>query len=136
MMSGWKENRRYATSDIGAVVRRAGPAFERLFAEDSGISGQEKSLFLEFFKLKSEAPASVSVSGWHQLVKCRGALWVTTDEDEGEGFAVQARVVYGIFGDGGPESTFLEIINPADGSRLSESVSALTRKIESLARED
>ena len=55
------------------------------------------------------------------MLQKRGPLWVTTDESaEITQFAIHARLLHGIIGDGTPANTLMLFIDPATGSKVSE----------------
>jgi hypothetical protein len=86
--------------------------------------------------LQADPPMSYSVGGMLRLLKERGPLWVTTDEDPTANFAIHARVVTGMFGNGSPGGTFLRINDPAGGVQRIESFRVFMQKFEEVAAGD
>ena len=64
------------------------------------------------------------------LLAAHGPLWVTTDEDASALFAVHARIMTGIEGDGSPDGTMLQLIDPAGGSQGWELLSRFVERYE------
>jgi hypothetical protein len=62
---------------------------------------------------------------------------VTTDEgSSGKNFAVHARVLTAIKGDGTPNGTQFTIVDPADGKVHTETVTQFVKKFEQVAKDD
>jgi hypothetical protein len=80
--------------------------------------------------LVAEPPHNPSVKGWFDLLRQYGPLWVTTDEQPGEGFAIHARIIKGMSGDGTPTGTLFNIIDPAQGREYNEKVRDFVKKYE------
>jgi len=127
MMLGWHDNQAYT---IQAAMDKAGSVYRQKFDADGGLSGSEKPAFLSALGLVAEPPMDYSVQGFLDLLKNYGCLWVTTDEDPSANFAIHARIVAGMFGDGTPDGTSLRIIDPAGGTRYDETYSAFVKKYE------
>jgi hypothetical protein len=94
----------YAIAD---VIGRAGANYLASFQGDQGLAGSDKPAFLTALGLGAEQPQDFSPDGWLALLQDHGALWVTTNEGPGQFFAVHARVVVGVFGDGTGDGTSL-----------------------------
>ncbi len=58
------------------------------------------------------------------LLQNHGLIWVTTKEPENH-----TRIIAGISGDGTPDGTSLQIINPADGCSYNEIFSSFAQKL-------
>jgi Papain-like cysteine protease AvrRpt2 len=133
MLVSWKANTSIGVED---AMKQAGANYAAAFRANQALQGSEKPAFLKALKLKAEGPQTFSVSGLESLLRKYGPLWVTTNEGGSQFFAVHARVVRGIAGDGTPGATFLTVIDPATGSEASESVAVFTKKFEDIARND
>jgi hypothetical protein len=139
IMKSWKDQ----TSLLIATVMQTADTsssgafgFSNMFRSDRGMPGHIKSSFLQALGLTTEAPMSLTVDGWANLLKAKGPVWVTTNEGTTQNFAIHARVMIGISGDGTPDATFLSFVDPADGKLHSESVTLFTKKLEDVARGD
>lgn len=130
MMVGWRDQMSYS---IEEVVEMAGADYLTKFKNNKGLYSSEKPLFLASLGLHSEPPMSYPVSAFLSLLKTNGPLWVTTDEDPGKAFAVHARIVTGMFGDGTTNGTFLRINDPDGGRQYTESYRDFVKKFEELS---
>jgi Papain-like cysteine protease AvrRpt2 len=74
-----------------------------------------------------------SIQGWADMITNYGPLWVTTDEGPGKGWAIHARIIVGMTGNGTAEGTTLDIIDPNGGRRYKESFGGFLSKFESEA---
>jgi len=133
ILYSWKNN---ASSDIPTVISTAAAQFLPMFQGDQGLPGDQKPALLQSMGLTTEPPEDYSIDGWLQLLQTYGALWVTTNEGSGQLFSAHARILKGISGDGNPDTTMLEIVDPGDGTEHTESVSAFTNKFDDVARKD
>lgn len=133
ILYSWKNQ---ASSDIPTVLSNAAPQFLPMFQADQGLPGDQKPALLQSLGLTTEPPQDYSVDGWVQLLQNYGALWVTTNEGDGQNFSAHARIIRGITGDGGPDTTTLDIIDPGDGSEYNESLTDFTNKFDDVARAD
>ncbi len=130
MMVSWHDSASYT---IEQVMSMAGQTYQDKFANNNGLASSEKADFLATLGLQAEPPMNNSVNGLLQLLQNSGPLWVTTDEDPSANFAIHARVVTGMSGDGSVDSTFLQINDPADGQAHSESFRTFAQKFEAVA---
>lgn len=139
MLKSWKDGQ---SESIDAVMHAADSSsgtvfgFAKSFAQNKALSGSRKPDFLRALGLKAEGPQTFTVQGWADLLKNRGPLWVTTNEGTQQNFAVHARTMIAIAGDGSPEATFVIFIDPADGQQHTESIAVFTKKLEDIAKSD
>ena len=128
MMASWRQNQSIVIADaVGAVD----PAWADKFRRDEGLSGAEKPKFLEQAGLEAKAPMNPSFEGWAQMLSNYGPIWVTTDEGTGTGhWAIHARVLTGIHGDGTEAGTMLDITDPGTGTAYRESYNTFLAKFE------
>lgn len=130
MMVCWRDQ---ASRTIANVMDEAGAVYRQKFDNNQGLKGSEKEAFLTALGLHGEPPASYTISGLRALLQTHGPLWVTTDEDPSEDFAIHARIVTGMFGDETLDGTFLRINDPAGGRQYTESFRAFQQKFEDVA---
>lgn len=130
MMMSWRDNMSYS---IETAMDDAGAAYRAKFDNDQGLLGSEKPMFLAAMGLKGEAPMSYTVSGILTLLEMYGPLWATTDEDQTETFAIHARIITGMFGDGTIDGTSLRINDPDGGRQYIESFRTFANKFEEVA---
>lgn len=133
MLQSWKDQAGY---DISTVMLKAGQTYVDKFNSNFGLSGSEKPQFLKAMGLVAEAPQNFSVQGWAGLMKAYGPLWVTTNEGAGQNFAIHARVLTGIHGDGTPSGTTFKVIDPAGGTAYDETITVFVKKFEDIANND
>jgi hypothetical protein len=127
IMFGWRHQR---SDPIENVLREIGPGWLARFRGNQGLRAADKEPFLTAAGMTWLEPQSLSVEGWERLLRDNGPLWVTTDEQAGPGFAIHARVMAGIHGDGTPAGTSVDIVDPAGGREYSERLSTFLRKFE------
>lgn len=130
MMVSWKDSVSYPITE---VMDMAGATYRTKFDNNQGLLGSEKPAFLAALGFTGEPPQSYSVQGFRDLLESAGPLWATTDELPGDGFAIHARIVTGMFGNGTPEGTFLRINDPAGGRQYSETFLKFMQKFEEVA---
>ncbi len=131
MMVMWRDR---MTLPITTVLDRIGPAWRTMFNADQGLLGSQKVPFLAAAGLMQESPQSYTIDRWESLLRRYGPLWVTTDEDPSAAFAIHARIITGIHGDGTRAATTLDIVDPGTGSAYSEPFSTFVDKYESEAK--
>lgn len=139
MLKSWKDARSETIESVmdAADQNTSGAfGFKKLFTDNKGLSGNRKPDFLNALGLKAEGPQNFTIAGWASLLKNKGPLWVTTNEGTQQNFAVHARIMTAIAGDGSPEATFVTFIDPADGKNKSETVTYFTKKLEDIAKQD
>ncbi|MEO7965416.1 MAG: papain-like cysteine protease family protein [Gemmatimonadaceae bacterium] len=130
IMSMWREQR---STSIENVLGRIGAAYATKYKSNLGLSAAEKTPFLAAAGLTYEVPASRTAAGWESLLRTYGPLWVTTDEQPGAAFAIHARVMTGIHGDGTPSGTTIDIVDPNGGRSYREKLDAFFANFESEA---
>lgn len=127
MLVSWRRQQSLKIEDALATV---GKKWVDLFTADTGLPGNEKAAFLTAAGMIAEPPQSYSLEGWEQLLRNYGPIWVTTDEAPGKAWAIHARVITAIKGDGTPEKTFFTIVDPAGGKQYKESIATFIPKYE------
>lgn len=127
MMASWRQNQ---SMTIATAIGSIGSQYLAKFQANQGLGHDEKAPFLVAAGLVAEPPMSYSIEGWLQLLRTYGPLWVTTDEDPSAKFAIHARIMVGIEGDGTPQGTSFRIVDPATGTEYSEDVPTFVRKFE------
>lgn len=127
MLQSWKSR---ASMSVETALGKVGQKWVTLFRNDTGLTSAQKVEFVAAAGLVAEPPQSYSVEGWEQLLRTYGPLWVTTDEAPGANWAIHARVITAIQGDGTPEGTAFSIIDPAGGRQYKEKISVFVPKFE------
>lgn len=131
MMMSWRQN---MSMPIETALSRIGRQYAEKFRRNEGLAGSEKAAFLASAGLIAEPPMSYSLEGWERLLRTYGPLWVTTDEQPGAGFAIHARILTGIRGNG-DASAIVDIVDPSGGRQYQERFSDFIRKFEEEARD-
>ncbi len=128
MMVSWRNNQSMSIPDALSSV---GQAWVDKFNNNEGLSSTDKVQFLQQAGLVAVPPMNPSIEGWAGLIRDFGPIWVTTDEGSGpSGWAIHARIVTGIHGDGSAGGTMLDIVDPGDGSAYTESFATFIPKFE------
>ncbi|CBL45771.1 Hypothetical protein HDN1F_21880 [gamma proteobacterium HdN1] len=127
MLKSWRSQRGMTIEQATASV---GQRWLDLYRADTGLSGDDKVNFISTAGLVAEPPQSYSIQGWETLLRNYGPIWVTTDEAPGKAWAIHARIITGIYGDGTPEGTCFKIVDPAGGRRYEESIAVFIPKYE------
>lgn len=134
MMVDWRDQMSHT---IQAVMDMAGAYYRQKFdnpnVNQQGLPGSEKNAFLASLGMEAEPPMSYTVEGFLAVLQTFGPLWVTTDEDPGANFAIHARIVSGMLGDGTPGGTMLHIVDPDRGRVYDETYRDFASKYEEVA---
>jgi outer membrane protein OmpA-like peptidoglycan-associated protein len=132
IMKCWRAQ---ASMTIETAIGQIGANWLAKFTANQGLTTAEKAPFLAAAGLAYEYPQSLTAAGWEGLLRRYGPLWVTTDEDPTAGFAIHARVMAGIHGDGTDAGTKIDVIDPATGTAYEENLGKFRSKYEAEARE-
>jgi hypothetical protein len=131
MMIGWRDGK---ASDIKGAMAAVGPKWETIYTTDTGLDAADKGAFLAAAGLVAEPPQNRTIEGWETLLRKYGPLWVTTDEGGVGGFSPHARIMTAIRSEGTPETTSVDVVDPAGGIRYTEKFVDFVRKYESDVR--
>lgn len=127
MMIMWK---RQQSLPIETALASIGARWVGKFQRNEGLTSAEKPIFLAAAGFQSQPPMNPTIDGWANMLRRYGPLWVTTDEAPGAPFAIHARILRGISGDGTPDGTTMEIVDPAGGRMYTESFTRFQAKFE------
>lgn len=127
MLVSWRRQQSLA---IETALGTVGQSWVDMYRADTGLPGSQKAAFLTAAGLVAEPPQSFSVEGWERMLRNYGPLWVTTDEAPGAAWAIHARVITAIRGDGTAENTFFTIVDPGGGRTYQESIAVFIPKYE------
>jgi hypothetical protein len=130
MLYSW---RRDSSTTMETAVGDVGTRWLSKLKANQGLSVEEKVDFIADAGLVAEPPMNPSIQGWADMITNYGPLWVTTDEGPGKGWAIHARIIVGMTGNGTAEGTTLDIIDPNGGRRYKESFGGFLSKFESEA---
>ncbi len=110
MMMSWKDNVSYT---IETAMDKAGVTYRAMFDANQGLLAAGHEAFATACSMSGEPPTGYTVSGLRGLIELHGPIIVIADEAPGSLWAIHARVVRGIYGDGTVDGTFLRINDPA-----------------------
>jgi hypothetical protein len=130
MMLSWKNNQSFT---IQEAMDRAGSTYRTMFDNNQGLPAAEHEAFAAACGMKGEPPMSYTPNGIRSLLENYGPLIAVADEAPGDKWAIHARVIRGIYGDGSVDNTFLRINDPAGGKQYSESFRTFANKFEEVA---
>ncbi len=141
MLYGWKKQ---MSMTIDTALGDVGDKWRKKFQDDmdrlkkgqpeAGLLPSEKKDLVAAAGLIAEPPMNPSIKGWENLLRSYGPLWVTTDEAPGKAWAIHARLITAIKGDGTPAGTKFSIIDPAGGRQYTESIAVFVPKYEEEVR--
>jgi hypothetical protein len=130
MMMSWKDKVSYT---IETAMDKAGATYRALFDANKGLPAADHEAFATACGMSGEPPMCYTVSGLRGLIENHGPIIAVADEAPGALWAIHARVVRGIYGDGTVDGTFLRINDPAGGRQYTESFRAFAKKYEEVA---
>ena len=115
MLLSWRDGTAYSIDDAMDAI---GSKWERKFHNNNGLLASEKQSFLNDAGLVAEPPATnYGVDQFRSMLESYGPLWVTGDVNPTTGtFAIHARILIEMWGDGTPSGTTLKLIDPAGGT--------------------
>ena len=132
MLRNWANNQ---SRTIETNLAALGGPWLQIFRDDTGLSGARTAQFVTAAGLLAEPAASYTTEAWAGMLRDFGPLMLVTDEAPGKSWAVHARVVYGIHGDGTADGTYLRVHDPAPigvGRSFDEKVSDFLPKYEEM----
>ncbi len=130
MMLAWKDQASYT---IETAMDRAGASYRAKFDANEGLAAEDHEDFAAACDMEGEPSMSYTVSAIKNMIELHGPIIAIADEQPGELWAIHARVVTGIFGDGSRDGTFLRINDPAGGHQYTESFTSFSQKFEEVA---
>jgi hypothetical protein len=130
MNMSWKNQQSYS---IESAMDSLGSDFRRIFDDNTGLAPNRVQDLSDAIGMKVEYQACETPKSILRLLQNYGPLVVLDDEDQSPAFAVHARVIRGIYGDGDVANTYLKIIDPDGGKTYHESFQNFTTKYEAIA---
>ncbi|WP_181010041.1 papain-like cysteine protease family protein [Ornithinimicrobium sufpigmenti] len=118
--------------DLGARVGDP-RLFREAYENNTGLLPDQVQRLQAALALSGQPAASFTVARWEDLLRDHGPLLVIGDEALTQAWAVHARLVVGISGDGTPVGTQVDIVDPGTGTRYRESLATFLAKYEELA---
>jgi len=130
MIMSWKDQVCYP---IDSAMDTIGEEYRKIYEDNTGLSPDKVEAFSNATGLTIEWPQCGTPDSLLSLLENYGVLIVIDDEDPSAAFAVHARLVTGIQGDGTPSGTMLTIVDPAGGRTYTESFEDFESKYNSMA---
>ena len=131
MLYSWQRQTSFSIED---ALSDLGTHWLNRYRNNTGLPGSEKQTFVNAAGLVAEPPMNPSLEDWEQMLRQYGPIWLTTNERPDVGWAIHARVLVGIHGDGTPTGTKFKIIDPAGGRQYEESIATFLPKYEDEVR--
>lgn len=132
-MVSWRDQ---ASHTIEEVMDQAGQFYHQKFKNNEVLYSDEESKLFAALGMTEKAPQNYSVEGVLSLLRNHGPIFVIGNEGSTGNPALHARVIIGMFGDGTPDGTSLEIADPDGGQKRTESLRTFAQKYESVAEVD
>lgn len=133
MMLSWKAGLPISERE---AARRAGATLEAKFNANAGLPGTEIATLAQALGLTVEAPQNYLPTGYHSLLVAHGPLWIGTAIFSQTQTYKHVRIVRGIIGDGGIDTSSLFIVDPDGGRDYQESVRQFASELEAIAIAD
>lgn len=130
MLMSWRDQQCYS---IETAMEIAGPEYARMFNKEEGLPAENHQQFAKACGMTVEYPECYTPEGLYDLLVNYGPIIVITDEDTSPYFAIHARILKGIHSDADAETSYLSLIDPADGSQYDENFEDFTLKFEAVA---
>jgi hypothetical protein len=130
MMMSWQNQQSFS---IETVMNMLESDFRSIYDEDTGLSVDRNQDFATATGLQIEYPTCDLPEAIESRLESFGPLLIIDDEDSSANFALHARIITGISGDGTPENTLLNIIDPGNGRQYQETFETFTNKYEQAA---
>lgn len=131
MLLSW---RRQQSLKIEDALAQTGQRWLDMYNANTGLPGDEHGAFFTAAGLIAEPLQSFSIDGWEQLLRNYGPVIVTANESPGKAWAMHARVITGIRGDGTADNTQFTIVDPNGGRTYQESIAVFIPKYEDEVR--
>ena len=130
MNMSWKNQQSFTIED---AMDSLSSDFRKIYDDNTGLApdrvqdlASATGMTVEY--QKCETPESIL-----GMLENYGPVIVIDDEDPSANFAVHARIIRGIFGEGDAANTKLKIIDPNGGKTYEESFQDFTSKYEAMA---
>jgi len=130
MNMSWKDQISYS---IEGAMDSLSSDFRQIFDSNSGLAPDRMQDFATATGMTVEYQRCETPDSILQLLQSYGPLIIIDDEDASANFAVHARIIRGIYGDGDASNTFLKIVDPDGGKDYDELFQDFTSKYEAMA---
>jgi len=130
MNMSWKNQQSYS---IESAMDALGSDFRKIFDDNTGLAPDRVQDLSDATGMRVEYQRCETPDSILQLLQSYGPVVIIDDEDPSPAFAVHARIVRGIYGDGDAANTHLKIVDPNGGKTYDESFQDFTSKYEAMA---
>lgn len=130
MLANW--NRTGSPLTAESYARSLGHPWTQRFEDRKGIDGREHQEFARSAGLVIHPPQNFMITAYAEMLQSFGPLWIATTHGN---IGAHARVLVGVYGDGSPNGTLMEFIDPRDGSRRREPFMTFLESFEQEARD-
>ena len=130
MNMSWKNQQ---SNSIESAMDSLGSDFRKIFGDNTGLAPDRVQDLSDATGMKVEYQACETPDSILRLLQNYGPLVIIDDEDQSPAFAVHARIIRGIYGDGDVANTYLKIVDPNGGKTYDESFQNFTSKYEAMA---
>ena len=114
MMLSWREKRSVTIDEFV----QSNEYWSSLYEMDIGLTKEDFKLLVTDLGLTAHAPQGFRISAYGDMLAKHGPLWVIAAS--GAGIGSHARILVGYRGDGSPDNTCFELIDPATGELIQE----------------
>ena len=94
-----------------------GTSYAQLYDANRSLDDTRQSHFTTAIGLQALPYMSLPITEYRRLLEEHGPLWIQLDRTPNDPLTTHFVVVYGIYGDGDPDNTFLRIMDPWEGAR-------------------
>lgn len=130
MLMSWKQQQCLSIED---AMDSLGSDFRSLFDTNVGLAPDRVSDLSAATGMTVEYQRCETPDSILQLLENYGPISIVDNEGSTTNWAVHNRIIKGIHGDDTPDNTFLEIIDPGDGTSYDESFTTFESKYESMS---
>lgn len=119
------------------MAQMAGPNYVAAFNGNTGLNGTEFSEFAKALHFKTEAPQNFTPTGYHDLLKAHGPLWVGSRLDAATAKSRRhIRVLRGVTGDGTSAGSTAWVLDPDGGKDYQSTMPKFSMELEQIAKEE
>ncbi len=130
MIMSWNDEVSYS---IEGAMDSLGDDFRDMFEDNTGLAADRMQDFADATGMTVEYQACETPESILRLLENYGPIIIIDDEDSSGNFAVHARIIKGIYGDGDADNTYLKIVDPNQGQEYDESFEDFASKYEAMA---
>lgn len=131
MMVAWKEDWRESRLDpIRPVISRYGQKYLDLYDNNRGLPLSDWPEFMVLVGLVAQPGMSRTPEGWAQLLRSYGPIFVWSEGGGPNDGWSHGRIIVGIEGDGTPDGTRMQIVDPATGTEYAETLTRFAQLYE------